>query len=385
MSDEPSREAIEAMKARVLKQAADQFDRDMADIARLASKYPGLVNFPPSSGKSAAAPATVETQETQKNEGQPTGQALASLAQQYCTHEQSPYHQIRHTTRSNYDSMLRRLQRDLPEQIEALDKECLERTYAQWIEASGLSMAHALVTMLRALATFGSTVLKNQACRDLRMLLHDMNFQNIPRRTERITRDQANAIRAMAHKMGRSSIALAQAFQFDCGLRQNDVIGQWVPENETGNPYMQHGGHKWLAGICWEQVDRNLLLRYVAFISGKETQISLRSSRMVLEDLMLQYGLDETEVFDRSRLPQSGPIILCEYDRRPWTNHEFRRWWRKLADACDIPRTVKNMDSRPRMTATANGKKNSAQGPNETHEILNGGMEAVDFRRVSRH
>jgi hypothetical protein len=25
---------------------------------------------------------------------------------------------------------------------------------------------------------------------------------------------------------------------------------------------------------------------------------------------------------------------------------EFRRWWRKIADACDIPKNVRNSDSR---------------------------------------
>jgi hypothetical protein len=36
--------------------------------------------------------------------------------------------------------------------------------------------------------------------------------------------------------MGWHSIALAQAIQFDCALRQKDVIGEWVPESEPGEP-----------------------------------------------------------------------------------------------------------------------------------------------------
>ena len=42
----------------------------------------------------------------------------------------------------------------------------------------------------------------------------------------------------------------------------------------------------------------------------------------------------------------SGPIVVSEWDKLPWTAIEFRRWWRIVADACGIPREVRNMDSR---------------------------------------
>ncbi|MER2251489.1 hypothetical protein ABS772_16340 [Methylorubrum podarium] len=35
------------------------------------------------------------------------------------------------------------------------------------------------------------------------------------------------ALRAAAHEVGRPSIALAVTLQFDLGLRQKDVIGEW--------------------------------------------------------------------------------------------------------------------------------------------------------------
>jgi len=67
-----------------------------------------------------------------------------------------------------------------------------------------------------------------------RTALSKMRFAMPQPRKERLTSAQANAIRAKAHEMGRPSIALAQAFQFELMLRQKDVIGEYVPIAEAG-------------------------------------------------------------------------------------------------------------------------------------------------------
>jgi hypothetical protein len=46
--------------------------------------------------------------------------------------------------------------------------------------------------------------------------------------------------------MGRPSITLAQAFQFEVMLRQKDVIGEWAPGSEPGVSAVTHAGQKWL-------------------------------------------------------------------------------------------------------------------------------------------
>ena len=56
------------------------------------------------------------------------------------------------------------------------------------------------------------------------------------------------------------------------------------------------------------------------------------------------------ELSKLGKRPASGPVVICEWSGIPWTSHEFRRWWRKVADACGIPKTVYNMDSRERRT-----------------------------------
>jgi hypothetical protein len=380
MSDEAALtpdQALERKRARLLEELAE-LDR-LAELAKLAAKHNfALVELPPQS---------------EKTDPQAAERTVASLAHCYRSDQRSPYQQLRHKTRESYDCLLRRLERDLgADRIGALDKQRLERAHDDWRNVSGVSMAHALVTMLRGLATFGSMVLKDRACRDLRMTLHDMSFPVAKRQTEPLTRDHVIAVRRKAHELGRPSIALAQAFQFDCGLWQKEVIGEWLPKNsEPDGSDVTTGDLKWLRGLRWEKIDQRLVLRHVTSISGKAIEVNLRQARMVLEELMLIYRLDETEVFDRSNLPSDGPVIVCEFSGRPWTTHEFRRWWRKVADACDIPKSVYNMDSRGGNTRreseshAGNGKTGSIPGQNDARDVPRGDIDDLDLAHVSRH
>src|SRR6185437_8269934 len=99
----------------------------------------------------------------------------------------------------------------------------------KYIEAGKLPMGYSLVRMLRGLVTFGSTLLADKDCRELKIHLSDMRFPGPKAREERLTAEQVTSIRAQAHKVGKPSIALAQALQFGLTLRQKDVIGEWVP------------------------------------------------------------------------------------------------------------------------------------------------------------
>jgi hypothetical protein len=112
---------------------------------------------------------------------------------------------------------------------------------------------------------------------------------------------------------------------------------------------------KWLRGIDWSEVDENLILRHVTSKKQKETEVDLKLAPMVLEELVEMTGGQEIIVTDkvtkkvtvnRHLLPASGPIVICDTNGLPWTNTEWRRKWRKVANACGIPKNVWNMDSR---------------------------------------
>ncbi len=269
---------------------------------------------------------------------------MASLIARYKSNPEASYQKLRHKTRETYDSLTRRIERDLgSERIRNLDPECVKRIHEDWMSTSGVAMAHSLVTMLRGLATFGWTILKDKACRDLRVALSDLSFPNSKPRTERMTAEHAINARAKAREMGLQSIALAQAFQFDCKLAQKDVIGEWVPRTEPGIEYFVNRDEKWLRGLRWEEIDENLILRHITSWGQKKIEIDLKLAPMVLEELEHAYpGF----AGNRARLPAKGPIIRTERKDLPWQSYEFRRKWRQVATRAGVPPNVYNMDSR---------------------------------------
>ena len=58
---------------------------------------------------------------------------------------------------------------------------------------------------------------------------------------------------------------------------------------------------------------------------------------MVLEEL--RHVVDERRV-------GGSPVVVSEIDNLPWSGHEFRRYWRKIANAAGMPKALRNMDSR---------------------------------------
>lgn len=108
-----------------------------------------------------------------------------------------------------------------------------------------------------------------------------------------------------------------------------------MPQSEDGVSDVLYGNDKWLRGLRWSEIDQNLILRHTTSKRQKDIEANLNLAPMVLEELSTL-----------SPLPQTEPVVVCEITGVPWTAYEFRRQWRKVADAAGIPRSIKNMDSR---------------------------------------
>lgn len=260
---------------------------------------------------------------------------LGSLIDCYQTDADSAYRKARYRTRLNYDSLCRRVMRDHGDELLAdIKARLLLRWHEDWIK-SGIPTAHSLMGMLRIAFGFGVTMLESAECERLCGVLHHMKFPMGRPRKERMTAEQANAIRAKAHEMKVPEIALAQALQFECTLRQKDVIGEWVPMEEPGMSLTTHNGMKWLRGLRWEEIDANLTLRHTTSKKDKDIEVDLHLAPMVLEELARFGGM----------LPANGPIIVKEHGR-PYRTQNFREQWRKVATAAGVPKNVWNMDTR---------------------------------------
>jgi hypothetical protein len=263
---------------------------------------------------------------------------LRGLIGAYQTDPVSPYQKVRFASRRNYDALLVALTKALPRdlRIEDIRPRVVHEWHKEWTER-GVSQAHGIIAMLRMVVSFGAIYLECEVCQQKRSLLSGMRFPMLPARKEVLTADMAIAVRAAAHKAAHPEIALAQAVQFECTLRQKDVIGEWVPMDEPGMSEVTDDRYqvKWLRGIRWSEIDDNLILRHVTSKRQKEIEVDLKLAPMVMEELAL---LGER--------PKSGPLIVNGDTGLPYRTFLFRRHWRKIADAAGIPKAIKNMDTR---------------------------------------
>lgn len=221
-----------------------------------------------------------------------------------------------------------------------------------------------MTAALRRAVTFGSLVLpKSAGCHDVRDIFQTMRTARLMnsssrRRKEYMTAAQCRLIRAKAHELGFHSIALAQAFAFELGLRQKDVIGEWIPIKWPGVTDVFWGPRKWLMGIRWDQIDADMILqhRLSKSLHGKDSVMDadagqikawdLRVYPMIMEELARLVG----SPVDRAKLPASGPLIVGDSSRmggRPWITNQFARTWRKVARVAGVPDSIQNRDSRP--------------------------------------
>lgn len=272
---------------------------------------------------------------------------LKDLIDAYQDDPVSSFQKLRFHVRRSHTSMLKRMSAQYgSHELRTIKARDLKAWHMEWLGDGKISIAHALMSQMRTLCGFGATMLEEEECERLCLILHKLKFPQGQPRTEHLTAAQAVAVRAKAHWRGWGSIALAQAFQFELILRQKDVIGEWVPVSEPGiSDVVSEDKGKWFRGIRWEEIDQNLVLRHTTSKRQKDVQWDLKSSPMVLEELAI-HTLTPIADLSRSSLPASGPIIICEITGFPYSAAEFRRKWRILGNLAGVPKAVRNMDSR---------------------------------------
>lgn len=289
---------------------------------------------------------------------------VAWLILAYITDPISPFHELRERTRVNDSGILRRIGRAYGNvQIKDIKNRTLLEWHRVWSKGGDtIPMGHAMMAKVRTIVRFGVTFLEDPECQRLRMVLHDMKFKQGLARDQFLTAGQADVIRAQAHMDERPSIALAQAVQFECTLRQKDVIGEWQSLNERGiSDVVSERYGKWMRGIKWDEIDADLILVHMTSKKHKKVTVDFKLGPMIIEELRRQFpgcitkyqvrnkttGETRTELsVQRAALPSTGPLIIDEEHGRPYLTENFRRRWRGYARAAGIPDEVQNRDTR---------------------------------------
>lgn len=283
---------------------------------------------------------------------------VQGLIDSYLSDADSPFTKLRYHSRKSYETMFGLVARtQFPDddgqpqifgnvQISSLKGRSVLRLHRIWVAERSIQMAHSKMKMLRIAVNFGATILEEEPCAKLAGVLRGMRFEMGKPRSECLSAEQVMAIRTKARELGRPSIALAQAIQFEGTLRQKDVIGEYVPVQEPGISSVTDGSEKWLRGIDWREIDENFVLRHITSKRQKLITIDLRNAPMVVEELNLAIGQHFISPLNRANYPASGPVIINEKTQLPWRALNFRNQWREIATRAGVPKTVKNMDSR---------------------------------------
>ncbi|UYE95815.1 hypothetical protein KNLIENLN_00002 [Sinorhizobium phage NV1.1.1] len=291
---------------------------------------------------------------------------LGALLKKYQSEEDSPYFGLRPHSRKPYDHYLPKLIASIGDRrLDKITGVDLKRWHEAWSDGGNHLAASKLMRAVIDAAVSYGIMCRIDACIELKEVLKAASRKlPLPKRREVvITADQVIALRAAAHAAGRPSSALAYALVYETTLRLWDVIGQWVPVDSPGisDVVNQRTGNKWF-GLRWEDVDEQLVLRYVPSKTSMKTGLAvaypLSKAQMVMEELA--HWPAEGRI---------GPVVVYEMNGRPYLSEVFSSMWSKDRKAAGLPSNVWARDLR-------------ASGITEARD---GGVETDDAAKVAGH
>jgi hypothetical protein len=288
---------------------------------------------------------------------------IKSLSRLYQTHDKSKFKKLRYQVQVDYARRLRVIEETIGEvRVPLITFLDLMRWYEEFAAPHDggrpkKATARLMLKILKQIFLFGTLALpETSGCAKvveiMRNLAEQRTFASGRRqRKEYVTYPQAVQHCEASHREGFDSIALAQAFMFECGMRPKDVIGEWVPTSEPGVTDVFNGQSKWLMGARWEEVDENFVWKHRLSKSvPREGIMDPETGKTELFDLrefqLVRSELERIAPLHRSNFPGKGPIIVSESTGLPWSASRFRDRWREIARKADIPDNVQNRDSR---------------------------------------
>jgi integrase len=249
---------------------------------------------------------------------------IGRLSRAYQTHPQSSFRRLAPSSRHAYLHYLKRIEVEIGSrtvnEISGLD---LKQWHEKWSEGGKkLAGSRTCRQVLRAMVDFGVEA-RLRGCSDLATSLR-VASRALPGprpRSMTVAADDVVRLRAAAHADGRPSSALAYALVFETTLRLWDVIGQWLPAaGVTGLRRHRNMGIKKWAGLCWEDIAADLVMRYVPSKTSEKTGLAvtfpLAEAPMVMEELA--YWPQEA---------RQGPVIVNANTSLPWAAARFAQMW----------------------------------------------------------
>lgn len=268
---------------------------------------------------------------------------LGSLADCYESDEDSAYQELKENSAEVYKAWLKMVRETVGlRNVSRIVAKDFRRWYRMWKERStsrgtdGTRQAYGGIQIIRIILNFGSES-GIKKCLELRTAMENMKFRKNPPRNVVLTFAQVRAFLEEAWRRGELFTALVQAIQFECFLRQNDVIGQWrkIKPGYVAREGDVIIGEKYWRGMTMAMIRLGDTLVVQTSKTGKPVVHALASCQLIVECL---------EKIGKS--VADGPVAR-QADGSPWRDRQsFSKAWRETARAAGIPENVWNMDNR---------------------------------------
>lgn len=271
---------------------------------------------------------------------------LGSIVTLYFASEYSGFSKLASHTKTTYLQMRGGWRaRNGHELVKKMGREKFFNWHKEIAEDISPGYAAEMMGHLRQIIRFGIDFCTDGSCLRAREILADMRFEGYQPGTTYLTADMAVAFRRSARQMGHPEMALAEAIQFESALRQKDVIGCWTHDVHPADVPRVKGKKRlgnvtWSNGLIWEyHITRDLaLVKATSKSNGRKAAMSdLSMCPMVMEELELS-GVEIDQM--------AGPVIIDPHTGLPYKAAKFRKLWREIAKAADIPDYVCNKHSR---------------------------------------
>jgi len=251
---------------------------------------------------------------------------IRSLIELYRHDPTSSLHSVKHSTRiRDYEPSLRVLVKNVGERyIGSLAASDVKRWFQQW-RKKGHRRATGAMKLLRLVISYGAGE-KLKHCKDIRLILSDIRFEQPEPRTVTMTYDQCLAIVRKSAELKCPSIGFVEALKFESALRRIDVIGEWSPD-PNGGPF------RW-RGLTAGDISKDLILKIKTSKTKAEVARDLKSMPLV------------TEALKAYSLPELGPVVIDEDHAKPYWENRYAEKFRKVRDAAGVPANVWSMDAR---------------------------------------
>lgn len=278
-----------------------------------------------------------------RSDGRPFDGTVAALVRAYQRDLASPYTMLKWNTRREYDHVLGIIEKAFgPRSLAVLRIGDFRRWYDEAAKPkvdggrSRVRKAHGIISMFRRMFSYGISA-ELPECARLATILAPARFKQPGRRRIKLELAHVQAFVAKAIELGRVSLALGTALQFETTLRQRDVIGEWepIPAGDDVGSGIVLRGRRWGRGLTWAHVAADLTIRKETTKTGADVAYDLKLCPIVLSLL--------SKISSTSRV---GPLIIDETAGRPYAEHAYSREWRFVARAAGIPDQVWNMDAR---------------------------------------